>query len=195
MWRAPASLQMLASWRSGTRAALRRSLIPQPESLNTPRSLIKMTRWYSMPCYDVMSLQIAEICNFNFFCLLLLLLVCFFPTHIYKRCPDEEFAAALEKQMKAEEGGLSRFGALAGALTKLSYNYHMVMPGYIILFIRTFLTLEGIAGVVTLDLQENKVHQIHLQMDALRYINAWYCFNMFQHCICLQRYCLNLRYS
>ena len=72
---------------------------------------------------------------------------------IYKRCPDEEFAAALEKQMKAEEGGLSRFGALAGALTKLSYNYHMVMPGYIILFIRTFLTLEGIAGVVTLDLQ------------------------------------------
>lgn len=125
-----------------------------------------------MRCYDVMSLQIAEIYNFNFFCLLLLLLVCFFPTHIYKRCPDEEFAAALEKQMKAEEGGLSRFGALAGALTKLSYNYHMVMPGYIILFIRTFLTLEGIAGVVTLDLQENKVHQIHLQMDALRYINA-----------------------
>ena len=52
--------------------------------------------------------------------------------------------------MKAEEGGLSRFGALAGALTKLSYHYHMVMPGYIILFIRTFLTLEGIAGVVPL---------------------------------------------
>lgn len=53
--------------------------------------------------------------------------------------------------MKAEEGGLSRFGALAGALTKLSYHYHMVMPGYIILFIRTFLTLEGIAGVVRPD--------------------------------------------
>jgi len=70
-----------------------------------------------------------------------------------QRCPDEEFAAALEKQMKAEEGGLSRFGALAGALTKLSYHYHMVMPGYIILFIRTFLTLEGIAGVVPLGMQ------------------------------------------
>lgn len=69
----------------------------------------------------------------------------------YTSCPDEEFAAALEKQMKAEEGGLSRFGALAGALTKLSYHYHMVMPGYIILFIRTFLTLEGIAGVVRPD--------------------------------------------
>ena len=89
--------------------------------------------------------------------------------------------------MKAEEGGLSRFGALAGALTKLSDRYHMTMPGqgaqrhamaqpspsllvqtspssavlpycycvplpggYIILFIRTFLTLEGIAGVVWL---------------------------------------------
>eukprot|EP00913_Durusdinium_trenchii_P032439 g30371.t3 len=65
----------------------------------------------------------------------------------YTSCPDEEFAEALEKSMKEEEGGLSRFGALATALTKLSNNYHMVMPGYIILFIRTFLTLEGIAGV------------------------------------------------
>ncbi|CAE7884732.1 unnamed protein product [Symbiodinium microadriaticum] len=69
----------------------------------------------------------------------------------YTSCPDEEFAAALEAQMKAEEGGLSRFGALAGALTKLSDRYHMTMPGYIILFIRTFLTLEGIAGVVKPD--------------------------------------------
>ena len=33
--------------------------------------------------------------------------------------------------MKAEEGGLSRFGALAGALTKLSDRYHMTMPGAI----------------------------------------------------------------
>ena len=65
------------------------------------------------------------------------------------RCPDKEFAAALEEQMKTEDGGLSRFGALATALTKLSQNYHMLMPGYIILFIRTFLTLEGIAGVVS----------------------------------------------
>jgi len=69
----------------------------------------------------------------------------------YRSCPDEEFALALEAQMKAEEGGLSRFGALAGALTKLSDRYHMTMPGYIILFIRTFLTLEGIAGVVKPD--------------------------------------------
>ncbi|CAE7253365.1 unnamed protein product, partial [Symbiodinium pilosum] len=69
----------------------------------------------------------------------------------YTRCPDEEFAAALEESMKNEEGGLSRFGALAGALTKLSDRYHMTMPGYIILFIRTFLTLEGIAGVVKPD--------------------------------------------
>eukprot|EP00438_Fugacium_kawagutii_P028504 Skav229791 [mRNA] locus=scaffold2234:140475:154227:- [translate_table: standard] len=73
-------------------------------------------------------------------------------------CPDEEFAAALEKQMKEEEGGLSRFGALAGALAKLSYHYHMVTPGYIILFIRTFLTLEGIAGVEAVQaLRENFV--------------------------------------
>jgi len=69
----------------------------------------------------------------------------------YTSCPDKEFAAALEEQMKTEDGGLSRFGALATALTKLSQNYHMLMPGYIILFIRTFLTLEGIAGVVRPD--------------------------------------------
>lgn len=95
------------------------------------------------------------------------------PVTCLQRCPDEEFAAALEKQMKAEEGGLSRFGALAGALTKLSYHYHMVMPGYIILFIRTFLTLEGIAGVVPLGMQR------FVQSDVRRFscnmisISSW----------------------
>lgn len=66
----------------------------------------------------------------------------------YEPCSDDEFAQALEAQMKGEDGGLSRFGAIAGALTKLSNNYHMSMPPYIILFIRTFLTLEGIAAAV-----------------------------------------------
>lgn len=65
----------------------------------------------------------------------------------YEPCTDKEFAAALEEQMKSEDGGLSRFGAIATSLTKLSKRYHMQMPPYIILFIRTFLTLEGIAGV------------------------------------------------
>lgn len=66
----------------------------------------------------------------------------------YEPCTDDEFAKALEEQMRSEDGGLSRFGAIATALTKLSNNYHMSMPPYIILFIRTFLTLEGIAGQV-----------------------------------------------
>ncbi len=150
MWRASPSLQMLASWRSGTRAALRRWLIPQPESLNTPRSLI----WQNAMSWACKLLKVAIFRQWNLFIYCFSCWCVFVPmAQIYKRCPDEEFAAALEKQMKAEEGGLSRFGALAGALTKLSYHYHMVMPGYIILFIRTFLTLEGIAGVVTLDLQ------------------------------------------
>lgn len=65
----------------------------------------------------------------------------------YEPCSDDEFAAALQKQMESEEGGLTRFGALATALTKLSTRYHMQSPPYIILFIRTFLTLEGIAAV------------------------------------------------
>jgi len=65
----------------------------------------------------------------------------------YAPCTDAEFAAALEEQMRLEDGGLSRFGAIATGLTKLSSRYHMSTPPYIILFIRTFLTLEGIAGV------------------------------------------------
>jgi len=67
---------------------------------------------------------------------------------VYRYVPasDDEFAAALEEQMSAEEGGLTRFGAIASALTKLSRRYHMSTPPYVILFARTFITLEGIAA-------------------------------------------------
>mmetsp|Transcript_24472 Transcript_24472/g.56362 ORF Transcript_24472/g.56362 Transcript_24472/m.56362 type:complete len:776 (+) Transcript_24472:59-2386(+) len=64
----------------------------------------------------------------------------------YVPASDDEFAAALEEQMSAEEGGLTRFGAIASALTKLSRRYHMSTPPYVILFARTFITLEGIAA-------------------------------------------------
>jgi predicted unusual protein kinase regulating ubiquinone biosynthesis (AarF/ABC1/UbiB family) len=59
----------------------------------------------------------------------------------------EEFAIDLEHHMKTTEGGLSRFGALATVLNKkISPNWLVFTPPYVLLLIRTFLTLEGIAG-------------------------------------------------
>lgn len=54
--------------------------------------------------------------------------------------------------MRDEEGGTSRFGALATVLNKrLSARWKMATPPYVLLLIRTFLTLEGIAGRVDPD--------------------------------------------
>lgn len=58
----------------------------------------------------------------------------------------EDFAIALEKQMKEEEGGNSRFGAIFTGLVKMSGDFRLSCPPYVLLFIRTFLTLEGIAA-------------------------------------------------
>jgi predicted unusual protein kinase regulating ubiquinone biosynthesis (AarF/ABC1/UbiB family) len=59
----------------------------------------------------------------------------------------KEFAIDLEHHMKTTEGGLSRFGALATVLNKkISPNWLVFTPPYVLLLIRTFLTLEGIAG-------------------------------------------------
>jgi len=54
----------------------------------------------------------------------------------------------LEDAMRGEEGGTSRFGALAAVLNSLSEKWKMSTPPYVLLLIRTFLTLEGIAGRV-----------------------------------------------
>ena len=48
--------------------------------------------------------------------------------------------------LMAEEGGQSRFGALATGLGAMSSRYKFLTPPYIVLLVRTFLTLEGIAA-------------------------------------------------
>ena len=55
----------------------------------------------------------------------------------------------LGQAMKAAEGGTSRFGAIAAVLNRdLSPRWLMFTPPYVLLLIRTFLTLEGIAAKV-----------------------------------------------
>ena len=61
-------------------------------------------------------------------------------------CPPEEMARAIEACLKNEEGGRSRFGALATGLGSMSSRYKFLTPPYIVLLVRTFLTLEGIAA-------------------------------------------------
>ena len=61
-------------------------------------------------------------------------------------CSAEEMALAIEACLTAEEGGQSRFGALATGLGAMSSRYKFLTPPYIVLLVRTFLTLEGIAG-------------------------------------------------
>lgn len=64
----------------------------------------------------------------------------------------EPLAKALEKAMNEVEGGTSRFGALATVLNRrLSPNWKLFTPPYVLLLIRTFLTLEGISGRVDPD--------------------------------------------
>lgn len=60
----------------------------------------------------------------------------------------EELAIAVKDSLERQEGGNSRFGALAVGLGELSSDYRFLTPPYIILLVRTFLTLEGIAGKV-----------------------------------------------
>ena len=58
-----------------------------------------------------------------------------------------QLATELETSMKATAGGLSRFGALTTVLNKkISPTWLVFTPPYVLLLIRTFLTLEGIAG-------------------------------------------------
>ena len=63
-----------------------------------------------------------------------------------------QLAQDMGNAMKRVEGGTSRFGALATVLNReLSPNWLMFTPPYVLLLIRTFLTLEGIAAKVDPD--------------------------------------------
>jgi predicted unusual protein kinase regulating ubiquinone biosynthesis (AarF/ABC1/UbiB family) len=55
-------------------------------------------------------------------------------------------ASAIDEALSGEEGGQSRFGALATGLGAMSGTYKFLTPPYIVLLVRTFLTLEGIAA-------------------------------------------------
>lgn len=58
-----------------------------------------------------------------------------------------QLAEALASAMENTEGGKARFGALAIVLNKkISPNWLVFTPPYVLLLIRTFLTLEGIAA-------------------------------------------------
>ncbi|CAK0844344.1 unnamed protein product [Prorocentrum cordatum] len=61
-------------------------------------------------------------------------------------CSTEEFAEELGKTLMGESGGISRFGAMATSLKKLSSRYLMLTPPYVALLCRTFITLEGLLG-------------------------------------------------
>ena len=60
----------------------------------------------------------------------------------------EVMAKELRERMEACPGGGSRFGALSTVLADMGFTWQMYTPPYVILLIRTFLTLEGIAGKV-----------------------------------------------
>lgn len=60
----------------------------------------------------------------------------------------ERLSQDLRDAMEGAEGGTSRFGALATVLNGLSTKWKMQTPPYVLLLIRTFLTLEGIASRV-----------------------------------------------
>ena len=63
-----------------------------------------------------------------------------------------QFASELQTAMQETVGGTSRFGALATVLNqKLAPRWKMFTPPYVLLLIRTFLTLEGIAARVDPD--------------------------------------------
>ena len=60
-----------------------------------------------------------------------------------------KFSNELGEAMRSTEGGTSRFGALATVLNQvLAPRWKMFTPPYVLLLIRTFLTLEGIAARV-----------------------------------------------
>ena len=72
------------------------------------------------------------------------------PEDVWKVDPNfglNELAVELAEKMLAAPGGTARFGALATVLNRdLSPRWLVFTPPYVLLLIRTFLTLEGIAA-------------------------------------------------
>merc|ERR1711862_171238 len=63
-----------------------------------------------------------------------------------------KLAEELALAMQTTEGGVSRFGALATVLNKkISPTWLVFTPPYVLLLIRTFLTLEGMAASIDPD--------------------------------------------
>eukprot|EP00931_Biecheleriopsis_adriatica_P101874 TRINITY_DN76936_c0_g1_i1.p1 TRINITY_DN76936_c0_g1~~TRINITY_DN76936_c0_g1_i1.p1 ORF type:complete len:774 (+),score=148.52 TRINITY_DN76936_c0_g1_i1:45-2366(+) len=67
-------------------------------------------------------------------------------TYSFSPTTKEDFASSLDAIMSEQDGGKSQFGAFFVGLLKMSNNFRLKTPPYIILFVRTFLTLEGIAA-------------------------------------------------
>ena len=53
----------------------------------------------------------------------------------------------IRRAITGQADGTTRFGALAVGLGSVSEEYRFELPPYIVLLVRTFLTLEGIATV------------------------------------------------
>jgi predicted unusual protein kinase regulating ubiquinone biosynthesis (AarF/ABC1/UbiB family) len=71
------------------------------------------------------------------------------PTCQWQEAFPEAMAADLRQRMESVPGGTSRFGALATVLIDMGTQWKFYSPPYVILLIRTFVTLEGIAGQVS----------------------------------------------
>jgi len=86
-------------------------------------------------------------------------------------CDREEFARELAKQMNDEDGGVSRFGAMATALKKLSNRYVMLTPPYVALLCRTFITLEGLLGDDPDMAKEFNIYEVALPFAVRRVLS------------------------
>lgn len=103
----------------------------------------------------------------------------FAPTPLLKRlarggveeCDGAEFAAVLGRTLVTEEGGSSRFGALATALKKISPEYVMLVPPYVALLCRTFITLEGLLGEDVGPGEEFNIYEVALPFAVRRVLS------------------------
>lgn len=69
----------------------------------------------------------------------------------YVDCDFGEFVEALAKEMERDSEAQRSFGGLAAAVQRMSRNYLILAPPYVILLTRTFVTLEGLVARVDPD--------------------------------------------
>jgi len=93
------------------------------------------------------------------------------PEGAYQECSPQEFAEAVARQLKADQGGLSRFGAMAVALKALSDEYLMLTPPYVALLARTFITLEGMLGDDPEMAEKFNIYEVALPFAMTRLIS------------------------